>query len=102
MFLLRKWCSAIIVLAATQVASADEASAPPRGLSSSDWSGIRAAYEAGRHAIYPLDGGYQARNPGQQWRTNFDGRGFVVTPDAGARLASASSGERFGSSSWCR
>ena len=28
-------------------------------------------------------GGYQARNPGQQWRTRFDGRGVVTTPDAG-------------------
>ncbi len=55
----------------------------PEGLSVSDWSSIRAAYEAGRHAAFAVDGGYQARNPGQQWRTRFDGRGFLNTPDAG-------------------
>jgi hypothetical protein len=53
------------------------------GLSASDWSGIRGAYEANRHAVFAVDGGYQARNPGQQWRTRFDGRGFVTTPDSG-------------------
>ena len=45
----------------------------PEGLSTSDWSSIRAAYQAGRHAAFVVDGGYQARNPGQQWRTRFDG-----------------------------
>ena len=55
----------------------------PEGLSASDWSSIRAAYEANRHAAFAVEGGYQARNPGQQWRTRFDGRGFVTTPDAG-------------------
>lgn len=55
----------------------------PDGLSTSDWSGIRAAYEANRHAVFPVEDGYQARNPGQQWRTKFDGRGFETTPDAG-------------------
>jgi len=58
-----------------------EAAGVPDGLSSSDWSSIRAAYEAGRHAAFAVEGGWQARNPGQQWRTRFDGRGFVVTPD---------------------
>ncbi len=55
----------------------------PHGLSASDWSGIREAYEAGRHVAVACDGGYQARNPGQQWRTRFDGKGFLVTPDDG-------------------
>src|SRR5258707_457411 len=55
----------------------------PEGLSPSDWSGIRAAYEANRHIALPVKGGYQARNPGQQWRTSFDGRGFVTSPDSG-------------------
>ncbi len=53
----------------------------PDGLSAADWSSIRAAYEANRHAVFPVDGGYQARNPGQQWLTHFDGRGFETTPD---------------------
>ena len=56
----------------------------PEGLSGTDWSGIRGAYERGRHAIVVnADGTHQARNPGQQWLTKFDGRGFTVTPDAG-------------------
>jgi hypothetical protein len=58
--------------------------ATPEGLSDGDWSGIRAAYERNRHAITSEpDGTYQARNPGQAWVTRFDGRGFMVTPDAG-------------------
>ena len=47
----------------------------PEGLAKSDWSSIRAAYDAGRHAFQPIDGGWQARNPGQQWTTRFDRRG---------------------------
>lgn len=55
----------------------------PEGLSASDWSSIRAAYEANRHAAFPVEGGWQTRNPGQQWRTRFDGRGFETTPNGG-------------------
>lgn len=54
------------------------------GLAASDWSGIRAAYEAGRYAAYREgDGVLAARNPSQQWHAEFDGRGFTVTPDHG-------------------
>jgi hypothetical protein len=52
----------------------------PKGLEKSDWHSIRAAYEAGRHAFHAVDGGWQARNPGQQWTTHFDGRGFLAKP----------------------
>ena len=55
----------------------------PEGLTKSDWSSIRAAYEAGRHAFQPIEGGWQARNPGQQWITKFDRRGFVAEPRGG-------------------
>ena len=55
----------------------------PEGLAKSDWSSIRAAYEAGRHAFQPIAGGWQARNPGQQWTTKFDGRGFLSQPREG-------------------
>lgn len=55
----------------------------PGGLAKSDWQSIRAAYEAGRHAFMPIEGGWQALNPGQAWLTKFDGKGFSVTPDAG-------------------
>ena len=53
------------------------------GLAKSDWQPIRAAYEAGRHAFQPTESGWQARNPGQQWLTTFDKRGFVARPKDG-------------------
>jgi hypothetical protein len=52
----------------------------PDGLAKSDWQNIREAYEAGRHSFQPVEGGWQARNPGQQWTTKFDRRGFLATP----------------------
>jgi len=54
------------------------------GLAKSDWASIRAAYEAGRHAFQPTATGWQARNPGQQWTTTFDQRGFLAQPVDGA------------------
>lgn len=53
------------------------------GLAADDWASIRAAYEAGSHQVFTVESGYQARNPGQQLTTRFDGRGFCTTPDAG-------------------
>ena len=55
----------------------------PDGLAKSDWHSIRAAYEAGRHAFQPTANGWQARNPGQQWLTSFDKRGFLAQPKGG-------------------
>ncbi len=55
----------------------------PAGLSASDWTSVRAAYEVNRHAAFAVEGGFQARNRGQQWLTRFDGRGFTVEPDSG-------------------
>jgi hypothetical protein len=63
------------------LASAD---AVPEGLSAPEWSSIRQQYEQQRHAAYPVAGGYQARNPGQQWQTRFDGRGFTTKPEGAA------------------
>src|SRR5262249_49375254 len=63
--------------------SIPEGSSVPAGLSTSDWSGIRAEYDAGRHAAVPVEGVLQAWNPEQRWTTLFDGSGFVVTPEAG-------------------
>src|SRR5262245_42076983 len=57
----------------------------PEGLTAGDWTSIRAAYEAGRHAAYADEDGYRARNPGQQSVTRFDGRGFTTSPDEGGR-----------------
>lgn len=64
------------------MARADDAM-PPKGLSTSDWSSIRAAYEANRHAAFPVGTEFHARNFAQRWKLRFDGRGFLATPDAG-------------------
>jgi len=74
------FCFASFVLS-FQAASAQEL--VPESLEAGDWAGIRAAYEAGCHKAFEVDGGYQARNPGQRWLTKFDGRGFLVQPDDG-------------------
>ena len=56
----------------------------PKGLTAAEWSGIRTAYQAGRHAVHrENDGTLAADNPGQHWRTEFDGEGFTVIPDHG-------------------
>ncbi len=55
----------------------------PEGLTDSQWTSIRAAYEAGRHKVTKVDGVYQARNPGQGWLTRFEDGGFAVKPDSG-------------------
>jgi len=62
---------------------AAQGSAPPEGLSAEDWSGIRAAHDAARHAIHPTDDGFQARNPEQQWLARFSRGGFLIEPDTG-------------------
>jgi hypothetical protein len=68
----------------TRAANGVESGQTPKGLAPSDWSSIRAAYQAGRHAIQRQDDGtLAARNLGQQLRTRFDGRGFTTRPDVG-------------------
>ncbi|MBN8459768.1 MAG: hypothetical protein J0M04_18210 [Verrucomicrobia bacterium] len=49
-------------------------------MAQSDWQSIRTAHEAWRHGFRLVDGRWQAHNPGQQWTTTFDGRGFVAIP----------------------
>lgn len=77
----------IFLLACSGLACAEDSPAletPPKGLATSDWSGIRAAYEAERHAAHRQeDGTLTAPNPGQKWHTEFDGKGFTVSPDHG-------------------
>ncbi len=63
------------------LASAD---AVPEGLTATDWSDIRAAYQAHRHQAVRTEGGYRTRNPAQQWCTEFDGRGFTTQADGAA------------------
>jgi len=55
----------------------------PEGLAAGDWASICEAHEAGRLAAHAVEGGYRARNPGLEWATRFDGRGFTTTPDEG-------------------
>jgi hypothetical protein len=55
----------------------------PAGLAESDWQGIRAAHESGRHGFKAVEGGWNAYNPGQQWMTRFDHRGFTAQPHHG-------------------
>ena len=62
------------------LASADSV---PEGVSATDWTSIRAAYQANQHQVTRVDGGYRARNPKQQWLTKFDGRGFLARPERG-------------------
>ncbi|MBK8039496.1 MAG: choice-of-anchor D domain-containing protein [Verrucomicrobiaceae bacterium] len=79
----------LMVLQAGAFASKPASSLPsrpdtvPEGLSKADWTSIQAAYEAGRHAFQPVEGGWHARNPGQQWTTTFDRRGFLARPREG-------------------
>lgn len=55
----------------------------PHGLSTADWSSIRAAREADYHRVIAVDGGHEARSRDQQWTVHFDARGVEVRPDAG-------------------
>ena len=57
--------------------------ANPKELSGAAWTSLRAEHQRHRQGAFPVDGGYRARNYGQQWVTRFDGRGFDITPDAG-------------------
>lgn len=53
------------------------------GLDGDAWSDIRQAREEHRHAAVATPQGHRARNPGQRWRSEFDGRGVTLVPDAG-------------------
>ncbi len=48
--------AAMALLPAAPAAAGDDR--VPEGLSASDWSSIRAAYEANRHAAFAVEGGY--------------------------------------------
>jgi hypothetical protein len=52
----------------------------PKGLSNSDWSSIRAAYDTARHAFHPQPNStFTAHNPGLNWNLTFDSKGFTAT-----------------------
>ncbi|MGQ0553759.1 MAG: FG-GAP repeat protein [Planctomycetota bacterium] len=90
MFLSRKSLACLLAGAGLLSAAAPAQIAPqtaPQGLSPSDLASIRAAVaahqQAAQHAAIESDNGFAARNPGQQWDVQFDGRAFLVEPDAG-------------------
>ncbi|QDU83174.1 hypothetical protein Pla163_02710 [Planctomycetes bacterium Pla163] len=56
----------------------------PDGLTATEWTSLREAYEHGRHRVFATDDGqHQTRTPRQQYATRFDGRGALVRPDEG-------------------
>ena len=65
--------------------------AVPEGLAKSDWQNIRAAYEAGRHAFQPIEGGWQTRNPGSSGPRSSTGA---------ASLASRAMARGIGAGAW--
>ncbi|MFZ4793199.1 MAG: hypothetical protein ACOYLN_03620, partial [Blastocatellia bacterium] len=50
----------------------------PAGLDEKQWKGIIEAHEVAKYAVTRQDEGWQGWNPGQQWVTKFDGRGFLT------------------------
>ena len=69
--------SALLSRAAAQTES-------PHGLAADDWTNIRVACETERHRVRASEDGFEAHNPGQGWRINFDTRGFLVEPEQSA------------------
>jgi hypothetical protein len=59
----------------------------PVGLSRNDWESIVVAHERAKYEIVRKGEGWQAWNPGQQWLTSFDERGFLIR-QAGKRQES--------------
>src|SRR5215467_585179 len=70
-------------LAAAGNEHSSDLKAVPHGLSSSDWTGIRGAYQAHRHTIIHERDCYQAQNAEEHWQIQFDERGFGVQPQKG-------------------
>jgi hypothetical protein len=63
---------------------AADSNAVPRELGPSDWASIQKAYEAARLELHSSASGATGHNPGQRWRSHFDGRGVLVEPNHGA------------------
>lgn len=75
--------AALAVFVPIFVQAGPQDSAPPAGLSATDWEAIRAVHQSALHEFTPEGDGWVARNPGQRWTTRFDGRGFLTEPDHG-------------------
>lgn len=57
--------------------------AVPDGLSAVEWVSITGQILQRAYWAIPMETGYRANNPSQQWQTRFDGAGFVLLPQAG-------------------
>jgi hypothetical protein len=55
----------------------------PKGLSAAEWASISGQIQQHAYQAVPVETGYRADNPSQQWQTRFDGGGFVLRPQAG-------------------
>lgn len=73
-------CLSLLVVSSSV---ASEPRATPSGIAASDWASVKAAHDAWRHGFQKTATGYEAVNPGQQWRTQFDGLGFTAQPKDG-------------------
>jgi hypothetical protein len=69
------------LLAGTATLFATAVGQPPAGLGEADWARLRSTLDGARHRIAATAGGHQAHNPGQRWRTRFEGQGFLDQPD---------------------
>ena len=77
----------LCLLTALLLPNAARALAPdavPSGVEKSDWIGIKAAYDAGRHAIRTTENGHEALNPALGWHITWDHSGFIARPTAPA------------------
>ena len=77
----------LCLLTALLLPNAARALAPdaiPSGLEKSDWIGIKAAYDAGRHAIRTTENGHEALNSALGWHITWDHSGFIARPTAPA------------------
>ena len=82
MYFLRASSTVFAILAMGELAVSQVSARPPESLSATDWTEIRAAYDATRYAAFAADGCIHALSPAQRWRMRFDGRGFLTTPAA--------------------
>lgn len=81
-FFARSIPTMIAVVVACETSTLEGGVPAPRELSAADWAAIGAARDANCYATSTFDGCLQAMNPGQHWRTRFDGRGFLTTPNS--------------------
>lgn len=70
-------CLGILLLFASDPLASHQPSNP------TDLTSLRAAHDAARRTVRESEGGHRAFHPGQRWVTDFDGRGFAITPEHG-------------------